>query len=82
MCSCIEKLYLLNALFSLVTVITNASGPIQYIFSGVASPKFWEGSNILLLSEQQNFVWDIVSRSTNRQKMLENFGGMDLLAPP
>jgi len=49
--------------------------------SGVASSKFWEGPNLLTLSEQQYLVWDTASQSTKRQSMLEIFRGMTPLAP-
>jgi len=43
--------------------------------SVIASPKFWKRSNILTLSGQQYFVWDIASQSTKRQDILEIFLG-------
>ena len=49
--------------------------------SDAASPKFWEGSNILTLSEQQYLVLDTASWSTKQQDMLEILGGMVIFTP-
>jgi len=43
--------------------------------SGVASPKFVWGANLLTFSEQHYFVWDTASQSTKWQDMLEIWGG-------
>ena len=50
------------------------------ICSGVASPKFFGEPNLLILSEQQCFLWDPSSQSTKWQDMLEIWRGQ--LAPP
>jgi len=49
--------------------------------SSLASPKFWEGPNILTLCEQQYFVWVTASHSTKRQNMLELFCGLTFSLP-
>jgi len=46
--------------------------------SGVASPKFWEGLNILTLSQQQYLDWYTTSRNTKQQNMLEVWGAWPL----
>ena len=53
------------------------------IASSVASPKFWEGPNILNLNEQHYFVLDTASQSSKRQDMLElEIWGTWPLGPP
>jgi len=49
--------------------------------SGVASPRFFGGTNMLTSSEQQYFVWDTACQSTKRQDMQKKFGGYGPLAP-
>jgi len=51
------------------------------VTSSVGTPKVFRGPNILNISEQQYFVWDTASQSTN-DKIFYKFGGGMALLPP